>query len=46
MTAASDGRLPGAHTCAFQLDLPQYPTPEILAEKMSEAMKHLEFALL
>ncbi len=44
ITPPSD-RLPGAHTCAFQLDLPRYESYEVLAAKLAEAMTHLEFAL-
>ena len=32
-------RLPSAHTCTNTLDLPNYPTPELLAEKLLFALR-------
>jgi hypothetical protein len=45
LTGSSDLRLPSAHTCSFQLDLPQYSSAEILRLKVAEAITHNEFAL-
>ncbi len=32
-------RLPASHTCAGVLDLPAYPSREVLASKLEMAMK-------
>ena len=32
-------RLPAAHTCFNQLDLPEYPTKEVLQERLLKAIK-------
>ena len=32
-------RLPSAHTCTNQLDLPEYPSKEILSERLTFAIK-------
>lgn len=38
-------RLPVAHTCAFQIDLPVYNSQEILIERLRIAMGHTKFNL-
>jgi hypothetical protein len=37
------GRLPVAHTCGFQLDLPLYPSQEVLRNKLLQAVEHVDF---
>lgn len=34
-----DGRLPQAHTCFFQLDLPEYSSKEVLKQRIMTAIK-------
>ncbi|CAE8588211.1 unnamed protein product [Polarella glacialis] len=36
--AGSPDRLPGAHTCEFSLDLPEYSSKEVLEQKLRRAM--------
>ena len=36
-------RLPVAHTCGFQLDLPLYSTKEVLRGKLLQAVEHFDF---
>jgi E3 ubiquitin-protein ligase HUWE1 len=38
-----DQRLPQAHTCFFQLDLPEYSSKEELAAKLRRAMEEETF---
>lgn len=37
--AYGTSRLPSAHTCFNQLDLPEYPSEEILREKLLTAIR-------
>lgn len=36
---APDSRLPQAHTCFFQLDLPEYTSKDILRQRVTLAIK-------
>ena len=43
---SEDGRLPTAHTCSCQLDLPEYSTAEVLVERVNRAVRHTNFGVL
>ena len=38
-------RLPVAHTCGFQLDLPVYPSKQALLSKLMQAVEHVDFQI-
>ena len=38
-------RLPVAHTCGFQLDLPKYASKEVLRHKLLQAVEHVDFQI-
>merc|ERR1712137_958752 len=42
---ATSTRLPMAHTCAFQIDLPRYSTSSELTDKLKLAMDETRFAV-
>jgi len=38
-------RLPVAHTCGFQLDLPLYSSKQVLCSKLLQAVEHVDFQI-